>query len=319
LKTIFYFKNYFFIDEKNGFSEKHIKLKTEFMKKIIYLLLLSSMFFQCTTQKKSAIPSRKLDLAKADDNLEAFVKIRGSLKEGEEFTYYWSGTVYSFVAGERSVPLFILEGCSVGKMAKVEGGWQLITRETAIYRDLETGKILTKWYNPLLKDTVEVIPVWNDPVNQQFMLHGKYGDWGVDYTPLGEDRLCISSDIFLLYPSPLKKADFPENSRSDNYQAAELFQFFFSEKDMNNSENSIYADISWTRFSDFLPWMRMSDKPGQMVYQCRGYKVMNGKTLPPSFRDFIQANKPEFLHAPEKYTSPNMTSWKYFKALKEKK
>jgi hypothetical protein len=63
----------------------------------------------------------------------------------------------------------------------------------------------------------------------------------------------------------------------------------------------------------------MADKPGYLVYQCRGYKLMKGKSLPTDFKDYIQANKPEFLHAPEKFTSPNMTSWKYFKALKEKK
>jgi hypothetical protein len=288
------------------------------MKRIIYLTLIMGLFFQCAAQKKSKTPAKSLDLTKAEDNLEAFVKMRADLN-GEEVTYYWIGTVYSFVPGERSVPLFTLEGCNVGKTVKVEGGYQFLTREVAVYKDLETNKIMSKWYNPLLKDSVEVVDVWNDPVNQQFMLKGKYGDWGVDFTQLGEDRLAMHSDIFLLYPSPLKKADFPENSRSDNYQAAELFQFFFSKKDMNSNAPSIYSDISWTRMSDFLPWMRMADKPGYLVYQCRGYKVMKGQDLPADFKNYIQANKSEYLHAPDKFSSPNMTSWKYFKQFKEKK
>ena len=283
------------------------------MKKLLFIFLAAGFFMQCTVQKKVA--TKQLDLNKPEDNLEAFIKMRAS-SDGAEVTYYWIGTVYSFVPGERSKALFELEGCNVGRTVKVDGGYQFLTREVAAYRDLETGKYLSNWYNPLIKDSVEVVTAWNDPVNQQFMLKGKYGDWGVPFTKLGEDRISMNSDIFLLYPSALKKADFPENSRSDNYQAAELFQFYFSEKEANSSTPSIYSDISWTRFSDFLPWMRMADKPGYLVYQCRGYKIMKGKDLPADFKAFIQKNKPEFLHAPEKFTSPNMTSWLYFKQLK---
>lgn len=289
------------------------------MKKILLLSLSAFLFFQCASVKKPIAPSKILDLNKPEDNLEAFMKMRASLKDGEETTYYWTGTVYSYIAGERSMPMFNLEACNIGKTIKIDGGYQFVTRETAVYRDLNTNKILSKWYNPWIKDSVDVVTCWNDPVNQQYMLKGKYGDWGVPFTKMGNGRVVMYSDIFLLYPSPLKKAEFPENSRSDNYQAAELFQFFLDEKEINKNANSVYSEVGWTRFSDYLPWLRMGDKPGNLVYQCRGYKLVDGKTLPADFQAFIQANKPEFLHAPEKYTTPNMTSWKYFKQLKEKK
>ena len=291
------------------------------MKKIIPILLLAFLFFQCTSSKKvtSATSNTKiLDLNKPEDNLEAFMKMRASLKDGEETTYYWTGTIYSYIPGERSIPLFNLEACNIGKTIKVEDGYQFVTRETAIYRDLNTNKILSKWYNPWIKDSVDVVTCWNDPVNQQYMLKGKYGEWGVPFTKMGDGRVVMYSDIFLLYPSALKKAEFPENSRSDNYQAAELFQFFLDEKEINKNANSVYSEVGWTRISDYLPWLRMSDKPGNLVYQCRGYKLVGGKILPADFQAFIQANQPQFLHAPEKYSTPNMTSWKYFKLLKEK-
>ncbi len=265
----------------------------------------------------SVLQAQKLNLTKPEDNLKAFVKMRASLKEGEEVVYYWTGTIYSFVPGERSKELFGMEAYSIAKTKKTLTGYEMTTREVALYTDLETGQYLKRWYNPLIKDTVDVLHVWNDPVNQTFNLKSKYGDWGVPTTKLGADRVCFNSDIFLLYPSPLKVAEYPENSRSDNYQACELFQFFCSEKELNNKKNSAYAEISWSRMSDYLPWMRMSSKPGYLVYQCRGHKIMNGafEALPQRVQDYVKSNQPVFMHAPDTYVTPNMTSWKYYKQL----
>ncbi len=268
-----------------------------------------------------AANAQKLDLNKPEDNLKAFIKMRASLKEGEETVYYWKGLVFSFVPGERSQPLFELEAYNVAKIVKTQGGYNMLTREVALYKDIKTGEYLDKWNNPLTGETVEVVHVWNDPVNQQLLLKGRGGDWGVPWMRMGNGRIAMNSDIFLLYPSPLKKADFPANSRSDLYQAAELFQFFMNEKDLNSKKNSIYSEVGWTRISDFLPWMRMGDRPGYLVYQCRGYKLMNGtfEALPKPMQEYVKARQPKFMHAPDVYETPNMTSWRYFKELQEQK
>lgn len=282
-----------------------------------YLLLLFMGLCGASPAQKS-----KLDLNKPEDNLTAFIKMRASTKEGEETVYYWHGTVYSYIPGQRSQALFGLEAYNVARIVKVEGGYQMLTREVALYKDLQTGQILERWYNPFIQDTVDVVQVWNDPVNQQLMLKGRAGNWGVPWHRLGDGRISMNSDIFLFYPSPLKKAEFPENSRSDDYQAAELFQFFFNEADLNHrKKHSIYSEVAWTRISDFLPWMRMADRPGYLVYQCRGYKLMNGAfdALPTQMQEYVKARQPQFMRAPEAYASPNMTSWKYFYELKKGK
>ncbi len=272
--------------------------------------------------------AQKLDLARPEDNLKAFIKMRASLVEGEETVYYWKGRIYSYLPAERSVPLFDLEAYNIARVVKVDGGYQMLTREVAVYRDLKTGKILERWYNPLIKDSVDVVQVWNDPVNQDLLLKGRFGEWGVPWQPLGPGRVVMNSDIFLTYPSPLKKADFPDNSRSDTYQAAELFQFFIDEKDLTDpKKTNVYSEVSWARISDFLPWMRMADRPGSLVYHCRGSKLM-GKGISPSgsfellpadLKAYVRKNQPVFTTAPLTKERDNMTSWKYFYQLKTKK
>ena len=189
--------------------------------------------------------------------------------------------------------------------------------EMLAYEDLQTGEILQEWRNPFTQETVEVVHVWNDPVNST----SKSKTFGIPYTRLDNDRICFHIEVPLFYPSPLKKAEWPQSSRSDMYQAAELFQFFVSEKDLHNAGlKSVPFDISWVRFSDFLPWMKMADRPGYLMYSSRGSKLKGGyPALPEKIRNFVEANHPEYATAPDKYTTPNMTSWKYYKQLMEQR
>jgi len=287
------------------------------MKNCSFLLLLLSLFAQAP-----GIAQKPLDLANPADNMTAYIKMRGSLDSSEEVVYYWKGLIYSFIPGERSLPLFEMEAYNIAKTRPVEGGYEMLTREVALYRDLKTGEYLQKWYNPFIKDSVEVIHVWNDPVNQSFLLKSPRGDWGIPFMDQGNGRVAMFSDIFLLYPSPLPKAQYPENSRSDQYQAAELFQFFMNKADLDDpKKKSVYNEVGWTRLSDFLPWMRMADRPGYLVYQCRGYKIMGGAfdKLPEKLKTYVLGHHPEYATAPKVFTSPNMTSWRYFKKILDEK
>ncbi|MEI6264814.1 MAG: DUF1838 family protein [Sphingobacteriia bacterium] len=265
-------------------------------------------------QKKPAF-----DLSNPKDNMDAYVKMRASLDPKEEVIFYAKGAIYAYDPDKPWKHVFNFEMYNIGRVEKMAGdsGWKLITREMLVYQDPKTNEILKTWKNPWTNEEVEVVHVWNDPVNQTF----KYGAFKVPFEKLGNDRICLYNDVPLSYPSPLRKADWPENTRSDVYQGAELFNFFLSEKElMNPKTNNASADISWTRFSDFLPWMKMSSRPGNLLYQSRGFKLKDGwKDLPQPIRDFVMANYPEYQHAPDTYVAPNMTSWKYYKKIMEER
>jgi hypothetical protein len=277
------------------------------MKKMVLLMALCAVV--------PSIFSQNLDLNKSEDLLTAYVKIRGSLDPKEETVVYDEGIIYSVVPNQPIKPLFKFQMYNIGRFEKTDSGYQLITREMLAYQDLKTGAILNKWYNPIIKDSVEVFHVWNDPVNSRNYAK----DFYLPMMKLSNNRLCLYIDVPLFYPSPLKKADWPQNSRSDMYQAAELFQFFVSEKDIQNKKlKSVPFDIAWNRFSDFLPWMKMADNPGYLMYSSRGSKLKGGwNELPQNIKDFVLQTAPEYQHAPDKYVTPNMTSWKYFKKVME--
>lgn len=256
-----------------------------------------------------------LNLDNPADNRLAFIKMRASLDTNEVTIYHWTGKIYAFIDGQRTEALFDIEAMNIAIIKQDGSDYHMLTRETGVYRDLTTGKILTRWFNPIIRDSVAVVPIWNDPVNQTYSLQGRGGTWGVPYARLGKGRISMFSDIWLMYPSPLPVKEFPENSRSDQYQAGELFQFFMDEKELiDPSTKNIYSEVGWTRISDFLPWMRMGSRQGYLVYQCRGNKTSGGlETIPADFREFILQNKPEYAAPPSTYERPNMTTWRYFR------
>jgi hypothetical protein len=281
-------------------------------------------------------PNKEIDLEDDKQNFDAFMKIRSSVKgleskkSAEESTYYWEGNIYSFINGKRSKKLMGMKGFSMSRWIKTDSSRQLLTREVALYTDPKTGEILEKMKNPLLSensDSVEVIHVWNDPVNQRFpyIIKENYNQkpkestvYSIPYSQLGEDVVCFYADIFLTYPSKITRKEFPQNVQSDLYQGAELFQFFVKKSDLENSMlTDIPATISWTRIGQWLPFMNMGNTEGNLVYQCRGYKVLEGfEGLPEDIKDYVRAKQPTFEHAPTEYSQPNETSWSYFKKIR---
>ena len=281
------------------------------MKKIFLFLCTISVYSLSFSQKV------KLDLARPEDNLKAYIKTRGSLDSNQDVVFYTEGYIYAVIPEQCTKKLFKFQMYNIARFIPNDSGCTQLTREMLVYEDAGTGEILHRWFNPFTNDTVDVLHLWNDPVNAIL----KTGRFAIDYMHMGANRLCFYFDLPLFYPSPLPKKDWPQNSRSDMYQSTEMFQFFVNEKDLNSKKiKNIGCDITWTRLCDFLPWMQMAGRPGYLLFNSRGYKVVDGwNGLPQNIKNFVLTNAPEYQYAPKIYTSPNMTSWKYFKKEMEKR
>lgn len=261
------------------------------------------------------------------ERLRAFIKVRASLDPHVETVYDFSGVVHAMIPGEMSRPLFRVDGFSVAVARRTDLGWRLLTREVAIYYDLETGEPLKTWTNSLLSidgdatiaPTVhDVVHVWNDPVNQELTCDPIR-------TPIvshmvSEDLACWSVDVFPRYKSPLPLTAFPHVGGPDVYESGELFSFFANVDDVTSPMHPHVMHpvaMSWSRIGPWLPWMGMRDHPGQLVYHCRGTRVRDGvQGLKPHLRRFVEEQGQEkFFQAPTEFSRPNETSWSYMRKL----
>lgn len=267
-------------------------------------------------------PNRHFDFSKGQDKLDAYVKIRLSEDESEDIVFYWSGTVFQFIPDQQTQPIFNIEGYTISRSKKTDPGYDQLAREVMVFKDPATGEILKTWYNPAIEDSVEVFHVFNDPVNFQLTLERFESERSlIKFESLGNGRGCMSADVWLCYPSVLTKDEYPENTRSNFYNRGELFSFFYDEKELQNPRlNSTPATFSWSSIGDYLPWMRMADRPGHLVYMARGAKLEGGfNAIPSTLKHYILRSRPEFAEAPDFFSSPNENSWSNWKKEMERR
>ncbi len=263
--------------------------------------------------------AQTLNTANPDDAVEIIKRVQCGIGDAPA-VLYWSGKIYSRVTGEPDRHLFNGEGmnirrCVPVKDAKRGKGFRIVSREVMFYTDPKTDEILRTWTNPWTDETVEVVQIANDPVNQRPIFprdaEGKpapatrisrIGDWAL--MPL---------EVPLFYNNPLA-GDYQEYV-GNKYHAMEIFDFAVdAEKLFNTRYPTVYPTVSWVRISDWMPWMKMRGRQGQMVFNAMGAKVKSYDELPDSIKTEIAANYPEYESAPPADdTRPNATTWTVFK------
>lgn len=255
----------------------------------------------------------QLDVLSSAGQLDAFMRIRADSSGKPVFANWWV-TVFAVLPGERPRPILRLEGFNVGRFVKTpEGGHDFITREVAYYRDLGTWQILSEWNNPFTNEKNQVLHVLNDPVNSRYAAPDQPNATRLPFMVSGND-VFLRLDIPLQYPNPLTPAEYPAESSGPMYLASEHFTFFAKKSDLDNRAlTSVPSTWAWARTGPWLPWMKMGQRPGYLLYSGHGRKFEKFEDLPADIRDHTQKNHPEYMTAPSTYVTPNETSWTYYK------
>lgn len=266
----------------------------------------------------------KLDPNNPDDAVRAMRKFQSSLVDGKPVVYWWQGTVYSRVPGERDRLLFVYHGMNVRASVTLSEpgrgyGYRQVSREILIYQDPKTQQVLRTWTNPWTGKQVDVIHVANDPVNSRpTFAQGPAGP--TKFPGFFKDGMgFLAFEIPLFYPNPLA-GDYQAYVGGD-YQAMEIFNFFFPEAQLLDANPDMSdVTVSWARVSGWLPWMEMGSRVGTMIYNGVGRRLASFEDLPEVLKSEIRAHYPEYQAPPPLDDNrPNETSWTYFKKMLDKR
>ena len=258
------------------------------------------------------------DFRNPDEASAAFLRMRCTLDTNDQQYSWWTATIYAQVPGEKLKALLGFEGYNVCRVVKkADGSFDLLTREVSYYRDLKTGKIIEQWDNPYTGKTDDVMQVHNDPVNSHMPAEGN-PKYPMPWKVVDNDVLLLV-DVPLDYPNELLPSAFPEESSGDHYRASEHFGFFAKLSDMNNPKlQSVPYVNSWFRTGPWLPWMKMGQRPGGVVYSGEGKKLERGfADLPADVQAYTRKHFPKFVNAPTTFVSPNETTWSVYRDMKK--
>jgi len=265
----------------------------------------------------------RLDLSDPTDAVKAQQKMICSLEEGKDIIYWWQGSAYSRVPGERDRLLFNVQGMNIRHCKnfldpKRGHGFRSVSREVLFYLDPETNQLLSTWTNPWTGEPVDVIHVANDPVNMRGPMYA-YDTTGKPFqfdALFINDRVITSGEAPLFYKNPLA-GDYQEYV-GNMYHAMEALNGYAYEDDLLDGDKDTLEryTLSWARFSEWLPWMKMGGRSGMMIFTTVGGRLDSWDDLPDLIKKEIRANYPEYDKPPPLDDArPNVTSWSYFKQV----
>ncbi len=148
---------------------------------------------------------------------------------------------------------------------------------------------------------------------------GELGLGGADGTPYKFAGRREGRWIFAPFEAPLFYHNVLQGDYQDyvggKYHAMEIFDFAYDAEEILNTKNpTAYPIISWVRISDWMPWMKMRGRQGQMVFNAMGNKLKSYDELPKVLKDEIALNYPIYNTPPPLDDQrPNETTWTVFK------
>ncbi len=241
----------------------------------------------------------------------------GTTESGVTRYGMWEGRLYSRAPGERDRRLFNVIGINTRQCSRVTDpqrgdGFRSVSREIMVYLDPATGQIIDQWKNPWTGETVEVIHVANDPVNMSRPVFATTAEGKPLVVTLRqyEDTLVSSSEVPLFYTNPLT-GDY-QDYVGGQYHAMEIFNTFYRTADYVNAKQVRTGDsrISWQRISAWLPWMKMGDRTGLMIFNATGFSTFDRKKIPPNLMQILETRYPTYLSPPPVDDArPNDTTW----------
>lgn len=253
-------------------------------------------------------------------------KIQCSLKDNEPVVYSWQGRAYSRVPGERDKNVFNLDGMNIRQCVTVTDpvrgvGYRLVSREIMLYTDPKTGELMDVFDNPWTGEKNEVIHVANDPVNFGGGSFGKDSNGKPIPFKLREinGTWMQANEFPLFYTNPLA-GDYQEYV-GGTYHATEIFDFSGEVDELLDANtDKAYPTIAWVRIADWLPFMEMGSRTGDLYFNAIGKKLENFDQLTPLMKKTIAERYPEYTAPPPgDDTRPNETSWTYMKKIIDKR
>ena len=241
----------------------------------------------------------------------------GTTEQGVTRYGMWEGRMYSRIPGEKDRHIFDVVGintrqCERHKDPARGEGYRSVSREIMVYLDPATGEIIDQWKNPWTGEMVEVIHVANDPVNMRAPSFARDATGKPARVTLRQygDLLVASREVPLFYDNPLAGAY--QDYIGGKYHAMEIFNTFYSAADFLAPKGPRISPsrLAWQRVSGLLPWMRMGDRPGVMIFNATGFSTFDRTQISPKLMQILQTRYPEYLTPPPLGDArPNATTW----------
>ncbi|MBM4221830.1 MAG: DUF1838 domain-containing protein [Gammaproteobacteria bacterium] len=254
----------------------------------------------------------QLDLEKPEDNLTAWMKMRASL-ESQDVYFWFTGALDLAMPGEPIRPIINVDTVILRRTQRLGAhSWHVTDWEASIYRDFETDQIVEEVVNPVTGDTVRPFHYREGPVTFDYSAERQPRLVGLP-TPFekkdepfrqrwrqaGDDLWMIKEMYIWGIPQWLDIKQFPDETPETPINVSSITTMKSSLRDvLDPTLASVPTEYFYQATSDWLPWMKMGQRPGFVVWHEAGKKLFSLDDLPATTRTAMEQIHPQWFVRP---------------------
>jgi hypothetical protein len=236
------------------------------------------------------------------DFLQRYRKLRFAMHENL-FCWWLRGTKFG-VVDARVTPLYNMEIASLFRCQQGPGDeFSVVSLELVYNTDLVSGEPLTEWRNPYSGDTVAMRPA--DPVGPVTVPYRASGPVLPTSLPGAslrhEHRWAFfdgDQDTQLLRDESVSTVT-PVGVIAPDFVVSDLSTYQASKRDLANKRLALApASVAFNAVSNWQRWMKMGDRPGNLLSRGVGRKVAKIADCPAPYQKLLARFHPEILRDP---------------------
>jgi hypothetical protein len=254
----------------------------------------SALLPAAATARLAGPPPLDLDLSRPEDNLLAWMKMRASL-ETQDVYYWFTGGLDVAIPGEPIRPFVTVETLILRRTER--RGDQLFNVtdwEASFYRHPETGEVVDELRNPVTGATVRPLHYREGPVTFEYAATRQPRLVGLE-TPfatrdepfrqpwrIAGDTLWMTKAFYISgRPQWLDIREFPEETPATPLNVSSIAVMESRLADVLDPRlSSVQTRYSYQATSDWLPWMKLGQRPGFLVWHENGKKLFSLNEVP---------------------------------------
>jgi hypothetical protein len=234
---------------------------------------------------------------------EIYARARGGAGDAPGLWWY-TGRLWGKLNNDRAANFFAVEGFSFNRMVRgANGELRQVMEECGFWKDPDSKALLDDWVNPL-----NGLPCktrhFRSRQDLTFSADGRTSNSGrfeghVAEPIVSGPILWISEILLGVFPSPREPDQDPLTYSGATRTATSLVTYTMDAKEaLAEDPGFVASTMNYQSMSNWYPWMRMGQAPGQMMFELSGRKLRSMDEIPPDFRATLDDRRAGFLEDP---------------------
>lgn len=262
---------------------------------------LAGMAALAPTAGVAATKARRLDPANPEDARQIVRKLRYRTDEG--LVFWWIKGEYFADVNATLTPLYGMNFGSIqGVKPNAAGGFDVTQMEFGFRTELDTGKRMTTFHNPL---TGESAPMAFNPIGPTSVHYSadaiptvpkNLGGSQIDFQPYPETPFELQGNVFVNYRARSVVTTPGAAPRTINDVAT---IYGPAAQALDPAVTSVDAWLHSSDVTNWPRWMNMGDRPGTITLRGIGAKVLRITDMPQDFLAMLEAHDASIIKDPE--------------------